>query len=107
MNSKQKVTVGIGIIILSKEGKILIGKRKGNYVPKFSIPGGSLEPGETFEDAAIRETYEETNITIKNPQVIAITNNLETYKEEGKHTISVILLAKIFTGKPIVVEPEK
>lgn len=69
--------------------------------------GGGLEMGETFEACTIREAKEETNLDIKNPQVMAITNNLETFKEEGIHTISVILLATEFSGGLKVMEPDK
>lgn len=105
--NKNRPTVGIGVIIVNKKGQIIIGKRKGKHAPKFSIPGGSLEEGETFEKAAIREIEEETSLIIRNPVVIAITNNLETYREEAKHTISIILLTKEFIGDPHVMEPEK
>lgn len=104
---KKQPTVGIGVIIVNKKNEILIGKRIGTFVPKYSIPGGGLEVGETFEEAAIREIKEETNLTITNPQVIGVTNNLETYKEAGTHTISIILLAKQFLGELKVMEPEK
>lgn len=86
--------VGIGVIIFRNDGKILIGKRKGGHAPYWSIPGGHLELGESFEQAAIREIYEETGLVIKNPQVIAITNNLKTFEEENKHYISVCLQAQ-------------
>ncbi len=104
---KNQPTVGVGIIIVNKNNEILIGKRLGNYVPKYSIPGGLLELGETFEEAAIREIKEETGLTIKNPEVITVTNNLETYQETGKHTISIILVAKHIRGEPKVIEPAK
>ena len=81
--------VGLGIIIVNKDGNILIGKRKGSHAQKYSIPWGHLDLGETFEEGAIREIKEETNLDIFEPKVIAISNNLETYKEEGKHHISV------------------
>ena len=47
--------VGLGVIIVNKDGNILIGKRKGSHAQKYSIPGGHLEIGETFEQGTIRE----------------------------------------------------
>lgn len=99
--------VGIGVILINEEGKVLIGKRKVHPAPKYSIFGGGLEMGETFEETAIREAKEETGLDIKNPKVIAITNNLETFKEEGRHSISVILVTNEFSGELKVMEPRK
>lgn len=99
--------VGIGIIIENSKGQILIGKRKGSFAPFYSIPGGKLGIGETFEEAAIREIKEETNLYIKKPKVIAVTNNLETFKNEGIHYISVVLHTKEYSGKLKLVEPNK
>ena len=45
--------VGVGVIIQNADGKILIGKRKGSHAPFYSIPGGHLENGESFEEALI------------------------------------------------------
>lgn len=99
--------VGLGIIIVDEKGYILVGKRKGGHAQKYSIPGGSLELGETFEEGAIREIKEETDLTISGPRVMAVTNNLDTYREEGKHYISVILLATEYSGELKNMEPEK
>ena len=44
--------VGVGVIIVNDAGKILVGKRKGSFAEFYSIPGGHLEMGETFEEAA-------------------------------------------------------
>ena len=105
--SIKKPGVGLGVIILNSEGKILIQKRIGSHAQKYSIPGGGLELGETFEEGASREIQEEVGITLKNPQVIAVTNNLETYRTENVHYISVVLIAEAFEGKPKIMEPEK
>ncbi len=99
--------VGIGVIILNPAGQVLIGKREGLHAPYFSIPGGYLEAGEAFEIAAIREVKEETGLEIANPAVIGVSNNLETWKAEGLHVVSVFLLAKEFSGILAVMEPEK
>jgi 8-oxo-dGTP diphosphatase len=99
--------VGIGVILVNHTGQILIGKRKGHHAPYFSIPGGHLECGETFEEAAIREMKEETNLDISTPKVLCITNNLCTYREEGKHVVSVCLVATAFSGELQLMEPDK
>jgi 8-oxo-dGTP diphosphatase len=107
MEEKSRPQVGLGIVIVNDEGKILIGKRKGAHAEKFSIPGGHLDLGETFEAGAIREIKEETNLDIFEPKVIAVSNNLETFRTEGRHYISVILLVRKFSGDLRVMEPEK
>lgn len=107
MTDNNQPRVGLGVIITNSEGKILVGKRQGSHAPYYSVPGGSLKLGESFEAGAIREVKEETDLDISNPQVIAVVNNLVTYHEEDIHYIPVILLVKEFSGKPKVVEPEK
>jgi len=104
---EERPKVGIGVILVNDEGRVLIGKRKGSHAQKYSIPGGHLDLGETFEACAIREIKEETDLDIKNPHVIAVTNNLETYREEGKHYISVVLFADQYAGDLKLMEPEK
>ena len=87
--------VGVGVILVNHQGQVLLGKRKGSHAPYWSIAGGHLELGESFESAAIREVAEETGFLITNPSVIAVTNNLETWRESGLHYISVTLLAEV------------
>lgn len=99
--------VGIGVIIQNSNGEILIGKRKGSHSPFYSIPGGHLENGESFEEAATKEVFEETGLIIKNPKVFCVTNNMRTYKAEKKHYVSINLIVNEYVGKLEVKEPEK
>ncbi|MCW1907891.1 MAG: NUDIX domain-containing protein [Candidatus Saccharibacteria bacterium] len=99
--------VGVGVIIENDQGGVLLGRRIGSHAQKWSIPGGKLNLGETFEECALRETYEEHGITILKPRVIAVTNNLETFRAEGVHFISVIVQAGGFTGEPYIREKQK
>ena len=105
--ANEKPGVGVGIIIENKKGEIFIGRRIGSFAQKYSIPGGGVELGETFEQTAIREAKEEHGIDIVAPKVIAVTNNLETYQEEGLHFVSVVLYANEFRGTPCIMEPDK
>jgi ADP-ribose pyrophosphatase YjhB (NUDIX family) len=104
---KDRPKIGVGVIIQNSDGKILIGKRKGSHAPLFSIPGGHLENGETFEEAAIKEVFEETGLIIYNPKVICITNNLRTYQSEGRHYVSVNLFTNEYSGRLEVKEKDK
>ncbi len=57
-----KPRVGVGILVI-KEGKILLGQRKGAHGSGcYSPPGGHLEFKETVEQCAIRELIEETGL---------------------------------------------
>jgi 8-oxo-dGTP diphosphatase len=104
---EERPRVGIGVIIVNHDGKVLIGKRKGSHAPYYSIPGGNLDLGETFKEGAIREIKEETDLDINKPEVIAVTNNLETYRSEGLHYISIIMLVQDFSGELKIKEPDK
>lgn len=103
----QRPNVGIGIIIQNTNGEILVGKRKGSHSPFYSIPGGHLEMGETFEAAIQKEVLEETSLIIETPVVLSITNNLRTYETTGIHHVSVNMFTDKFEGTPKVMEPEK
>ena len=105
--SDKRPGVGVGIIILNEQKEILIGKRKGGLSPAYSIPGGHLEAGETFEEAAKKEVFEETGLIIENPKVFCVTNNLRTYQKQGIHFISVSLIVTRFSGDVINKEPDK
>lgn len=59
------------IIIISKENKILLAHNKNFPEGRYSLLAGFLEMGETIEEAAAREVYEETAIKIKNIEYIS------------------------------------
>jgi len=103
----QRPGVGVGVVILNDKNEVLIGKRKGSLAPLYSIPGGHLELGETFEAAAAKEVYEETGLRVRNLKVYAVSNNLDTYKKENKHYVSINLFTRDFEGTPELKEPDK
>ncbi len=49
------------IILRNQEGKYLAVSRRNNH-KDFGLPGGKCDQGEDFEDAAIRELFEETGL---------------------------------------------
>lgn len=102
---EKRPKVGIGVII-TKDNKILLGKRKNSHGDgTWCFPGGHLEFGESLEDCSIRETAEETGIKIKNIHFGTITNDI--FKNEDKHYITIFMLADYDSGEVNLMEPEK
>lgn len=95
----------MGIIII-KDEKFLLGKRKGSHGDgSWCFTGGHLESGESWEGCAARETEEEVGIKIKNIRFAAATNDI--FEKEGKHYITIFMLADYDSGKVELKEPEK
>ena len=53
-------------------GNILVEDRLDPSWPGICFPGGHVEPGESFTEAAIRETWEETGLTIEDPRLCGV-----------------------------------
>lgn len=66
------------VFILNNSGQILLLKRAANdcwMAGKWGLPGGKLDKGEQFEQAAIRESKEETGLSICEPKLVHILKN--------------------------------
>lgn len=53
----------LGIIFSPDKKKVLLLQRKD--VPVWVLPGGGIDPGESPEQAVLREVYEETGLTVE------------------------------------------
>jgi 8-oxo-dGTP diphosphatase len=103
MSAESRPKVGVGVMVL-KEGKVLLGKRKGSHgTGEYAWPGGHLEFGESIEECAKRETLEETGMQIDNVRYLRLAN-LRLWQ---KHYIDIGVVADWKSGEPRVMEPEK
>lgn len=89
---------GCGVIVV-KDGKVLIGKRKDNG--KICGPGGHIEAGETAEQAAIRETREEFGINVAGLVPITIIADMPP-----EYCPSQVFLCTEYYGEPVCFNPE-
>lgn len=97
--------IGIGVIVM-RDRMVLMQKRKSKHGEgTWAFPGGHLEFGETPEQCAARETFEEAGITVTDLERGPYTNDV--HQSEGKHYITLFILAHSFSGEPRVCEPEK
>lgn len=60
------------IMVSDGSGNLLMEDRNDPGWPGICFPGGHVEPGEAFTAAAIRETREETGLTIENPTLCGV-----------------------------------
>ena len=47
--------IGVGVIVLNKENKVFVGKRKDNPVNKWQMPQGGVDKNEDLLSAMKRE----------------------------------------------------
>lgn len=108
-----QVRVGIGLIVV-KNGKVLVGKRKGSHAAGLvSFPGGHLDWNETWEECVLRELREECGDGIKvkiryfseNKKEFFVTNDI--MPQYNKHYITIFMVADWIEGEPVNMEPHK
>ena len=97
--------VGIAVMVI-KDQRVLLGKRKNSHgADTWAFPGGHLEFNESLEACAVREVLEETGVRIKNLRCGPYTNDI--FEDEGKHYVTLFVIADYDSGTPEVKEPHK
>ena len=73
-------------VVVKIDDKILLCKRnnQGSFRGMWSVPAGSIEKGENSIDAAVREFKEETNIDIKDGDLV-FTGIVPRINRGGEH----------------------
>jgi len=102
----QRPKVGVGLLLI-KDGKILLGKRKGSHGEgEYGGFGGHMEGQESFEQTILREMAEEggPDIKVKNLRFLCVSN---IRKYAPKHYVDIGMVAEWESGEPQVTEPEK
>jgi len=95
------MTVGCGVLIENEKGEVLLQKR--SDTGQWCVPGGALEPGETYIEAATRELSEEVGIKVSGLKLFGLYSGAdrEIHYPNGDvvYSLSVIFITKSFTGE--------
>ena len=95
------MTVGCGVLIENEKGEVLLQKR--SDTGEWCVPGGALEPGETYVEAATRELSEEVGIKVSDLKLFGLYSgeDREIHYPYGDvvYSLSVIFITRSFTGK--------
>lgn len=108
-----RVGAGIGVLFI-KDNHVLMGHRHDDPMKASSalhgegtwtIPGGKIDFGETLEEAAARETREETGITIDTTRLRVVSVGNERVPDA--HFVTIGFVCEAWTGEARVMEPDE
>ena len=68
---------GVGILLLNGEGRVFVGRRIDTTAEAWQLPQGGIDPGETPQEAALRELEEETGA--RSVEIIAESRDWLSY----------------------------
>lgn len=93
MHTTENVELTV-LCLISNGDKVLLQNRVKNDWRGYALPGGHVEPGESFVDAVIREMREETGLTVYNPKLVGIK---QFPIDNGRYIVFLFKTAE-FTG---------
>ncbi|MEV6701585.1 NUDIX domain-containing protein [Streptomyces sp. NPDC051453] len=86
--------VGVGAVLFSDQGVLLGRHRRGT----LELPGGTVEPGESFQETAVRELREETGLTAR-PDDVTLLGTLADHVGDVLR-ITIAALVHAWQGQP-------
>src|SRR5438128_10447703 len=110
----ERPIVGIGGVVIEGGLGLLVRRGNGQLMGQWSIPGGTLELGETLEEGTARELTEETGLEVKVIEMIEVFERINfgrgadetwTTMEERRrprfHFVIVDFLCERISGMPV------
>lgn len=97
-------------VIVMVEGKVLVISR-GHDTSVWVLPGGNVEPYETFEQGARRELLEETGVSAHEAALVPVIANVKPlsrsviYVAQGELVLPRVLKSQPFEGHVTWMEP--
>ncbi|MEV6952555.1 NUDIX hydrolase [Streptomyces sp. NPDC051183] len=94
--------VGVGLVVVRADGRVLLGQA---HDGRWELPGGKVDPGEGFEQAAARELAEETDLRAA-PEGIRILS-VRIDAQAGVTRLTAAAVTEAAEGTATVTEPHK
>jgi len=93
--------VGVGGVVVHDGRVVLIRRGKQPLKGRWSVPGGSVEIGETLEQAVVRELREETGLEVRPVSFLTVFDRIERQGESVLyHFVIVDFLCELVSGTP-------
>ena len=105
-DSPQRPEAGCGAAILDESGRLLLIQRlKEPEAGAWGLPGGKVDFGEPTQVTARREIQEELGVVIELTRLACIAETID--RGDGRHWVAPVYEARIVSGEPRIMEPEK
>ena len=98
------VATGAGVLLMVQNRLLLLKRGKNPGKGLYTIPGGFVDPGESAEEAVIRECREETGLKLEKSTLKYLTSrqNLYKYKNIPYVTCDIFFTAELNQAKPVI-----
>lgn len=108
VGSMPVILVGSTVIVLNEKREVLLQFR--SDISMWGLPGGAMEPGETLEETAERELYEETGLRASKLQFLTILSGHQDYFKypngDEVFGVTAVFLAEQVDGQLSAVDGE-
>ncbi|OXL83898.1 DNA mismatch repair protein MutT [Paenibacillus sp. SSG-1] len=101
----KRVDVAYVLLFDEQEKNVLMVKNKGMKSSYYTLPGGTVERGETLEEAAIREVKEETGLEVEINGIFSVSEAFFVDREH--HTIFFTFRGNVIGGEINISFPEE
>jgi mutator protein MutT len=83
-------SVGVGAVLVHEGRVLLIQRGKDPLRGRWVVPGGTVEAGETLEEALVREVQEETGLQVRPRELVTVFDRIE--REAGRVVYHYVIL---------------
>ena len=108
LGSRPIIIAGAGVILVNEKNEILLGRRTDNGY--WDYPAGSMELGESFEECARREVFEETGLTCGKLEFFMDLSGEDSFYEypngDQIYLAGILYICRDFSGEMKVQEDE-
>ncbi|WP_337034064.1 NUDIX hydrolase [Paenibacillus illinoisensis] len=108
VGSRPLIMAGSCVLVFNEEGHLLLQRRTDSL--DWGTLGGSLEPGESLEEAAARELYEEAGLRAETYKLITVFSGQDMYYKyphgDEVYNVTAVYEAKGIQGNPVVMDDE-
>ncbi|MEQ7010276.1 NUDIX hydrolase [Actinopolymorpha sp. B17G11] len=102
VGSRPLLLVAAGVIVKDSAGAVLL--QRNAETGQWGIPGGAMELGETLEETAKRELYEETGLVARDLELLDLHSGPDWFLEypngDQAYVVGATYLAGAVEGEP-------